>query len=93
MTPVFASIITFLLTTGALGIVESQHNGMYLCSAFGFLLVVMVAGLFASLSTISLLVYWHRGWVCRPPSGAYTAVRRSGSTITITEEMDTTSEA
>ncbi|KAK8396496.1 hypothetical protein O3P69_005501 [Scylla paramamosain] len=61
--------------------------------AFGFLVVVMIAGLSASLATISLLVYWQRGWVCRQPPGAYTSVRRSGSTITITEEVDTTSEA
>lgn len=61
--------------------------------AFGFLVVVMVAGLAASLATISLLVYWQRGWVCRRPPGAYMSVQRTGSTITITDDRDTTSVA
>lgn len=69
---------------------SSQPN---MKGAFGFLVVIMIAGLSASLATVSLLVYWQRGWVCRRPPGAYQSVQRSGSTITITEEMDTTSEA
>ncbi|KAK3872514.1 hypothetical protein Pcinc_022411 [Petrolisthes cinctipes] len=59
----------------------------------GFLVVVMLAGLCASLATVSLLVYYRRGWVCWRPQGAYRHIQRGASTITIEEEMVGTSEA
>ncbi|KAG0716855.1 Carboxypeptidase N subunit 2 [Chionoecetes opilio] len=70
-----------------------RQTGKTMITMFVFLVVVMTAGLSASLATIALLVYWRRGWLCRRPKGAYSSVRRSGSTITITEEVDNTSEA
>nr|XP_045612294.1 leucine-rich repeat neuronal protein 3-like [Procambarus clarkii]XP_045612295.1 leucine-rich repeat neuronal protein 3-like [Procambarus clarkii] len=56
--------------------------------SFGFLVGLMVAGLGVSLATVSLLVYWRHGWLCRRPQGAYSRIQRGPSTITVADEIE-----
>lgn len=48
----------------------------------------MIVGIGASLVTVSLLVYWRQGWLCRKPHGAYSHIERSVTSITVADELE-----